>query len=53
MTVDKEKCHLTDLQYNGGPGMTPADHSCASEIITSKCRTFALGSRVSKPGPIG
>jgi len=27
------KCHLTDLQYNGGPGLTPADHMKVGEVL--------------------
>ena len=37
------KCHLTDLQYNGGPGLTPADHMKVGEVLqlcfgNYKCR---------------
>jgi len=37
------KCHLTDLQYNGGPGLTPADNAAISNVLllcfgNFKCR---------------
>lgn len=44
------KWKLTDLQYFGGPGMTPADHSRVSEVMLEVFGDYEFDV---PPGPTG
>lgn len=44
------KCHLTELQYFGGPGLTPSDHVRVAEVLIEVFGDYSFDV---VPGPTG
>ena len=47
------KCRLTDLQYDGGPYLTPADHVKIGTVLVEVFGKYSIGVPVTATGQWG